>query len=103
MPDGACYAQPVVPCVYKKTPLCGAGKWEQKGMSVLLAGDWLRDKARAETAGANAQRAHCAVRRLVAHPLEIGRKTAFCLDIGMTYKIANLRLFAAKIALFTHD
>jgi hypothetical protein len=39
----------------------------------------------------------------MAHALQVGVKTTLGLDVGMADKIADLRLFAAKIAFFAHD
>lgn len=69
----------------------------------LLAHRRLVDHARPQATGANTHCANCAVRSLMANRLQIWRKTAFCLDVGMADEIANLGFFAAKIALFAHN
>jgi hypothetical protein len=38
----------------------------------------------------------------VPHLLQVGTEKAFCLDVGMAYPVAYLRLFAANIALSGH-
>ena len=67
-----------------------------------VANHWFYDAATANATGAGGHSAYGAVRKLMAHTLQIGIKAAFCLDVGVTDKIAHLRFFPAKNTDFAH-
>ena len=68
----------------------------------LGTGEGFANKARAQTTGADIQCPYSPIGLLVAHTLQVWIKTTFCLDVGMAHNIADLGLFTAKGAFFTH-